>query len=176
MTATTKADKPIPLSELVPKSRPKYTKLSTPKLVPNEDGLVVIETPLPCLAYLFMLPFPFLCMGCCLFQQSRIILDDASRLVTVHVRNGACPCATKRREFSYSDIGNVAVVPTSMRVNGVRMHTTIFLLRDATRVRTGRLESKEKAYLFAREVHRFLFGRTLHDYVSPALEDMLLLS
>jgi len=164
---TTQKNQPVPISELVPKSA------FHSKFTPDENGIVAVETPLPSLAYLFMLPFPFFCMGCCLFRQSKLVFDENTRLIKVTVRKGACPCSTQKT-FSYNDIGNVAVVRTTVRIDGVRMHETLILLRDSTKIRTGRLESKEGAFAFAKEIHHFIFGRSDNNYIPPTMSDLLL--
>jgi hypothetical protein len=59
------------------------------------------------------------------------------------------------------------------------MHETVILLRDngsTSKIRTGRLQSKEDAFEFAKEIHRFVFGRNNNDYAPPNMDDMLLSS
>ena len=167
---------PVPLSELFPNKSgfggQKNRKLLS--LAPDRNGLVVIETPLPLFAYAFMLPFPFFCMGCCMFQQSRIVLDDNAQTVDVRLRRGHLP-GVKHHTLAYQDIGNLAIIPTSTVVNGSRMHKMEIILRDGSRIPTGRLASEEDSLAFCLAVHRFLFGRNIQgDYVEPTLNDLLL--
>ena len=112
-----------------------------------------------------------------MFQQSKLVFDDKSRLINITLRSGLCP-GTKHQMFPYSDIGNLAIVRTGTRINGTLMHKTIIILRDGTEIQTGRLESQDDAFAFAKEIHRFIFGRSDcgSSYVPPTMKDLLLSS
>ena len=54
------------------------------------DGVLKIDTPLPCIAYVYMAPFPFLCLGCCYFGASKLEFNHKLKQVTVKSWNGGC--------------------------------------------------------------------------------------
>ena len=54
------------------------------------DGVLKIDTPLPCIAYVYMAPFPFLCLGCCYFGASKLEFNHKLKQVTVKTWNGGC--------------------------------------------------------------------------------------
>ena len=81
------------------------------------DGILVVKTE-PAWPYIcFMMPFPFFCMG--YWMSSTVWLTFDTNVRTLHVKS--CPgycycCSTERALLSYSDIGNVDIMPTNMQV------------------------------------------------------------
>ena len=93
------------------------------------DGVLTLDNPLPCVAYIFMLPFPFLCMGCCLFSGSKILFDDRTRQMTINTWNGVGLCR-KSWVGGYEQIISFDVEATSTSINNVQMYTGKVAVRD----------------------------------------------
>ena len=75
------------------------------------DRVLTIEYPLPIEAYIFMCPFPFFCIGCCIKKGSKLVFDDNTRQLTIEIYRGLkspftgrrC-CGTKHWIGSYDEI------------------------------------------------------------------------
>tara|TARA_B110000090_G_C13269449_1_gene403569 strand:+ start:80 stop:832 length:753 start_codon:yes stop_codon:yes gene_type:complete len=105
----------------------------TPLELEMVDGVLSIDYPLPWYAYVFMMPFPFLCMGCCMFNASKIEFDDTTNQAHVKAWNGGCcgHCGLCHRSWvgPYNDIINFKQEVTNMQVNGHFMYTIIMKVR-----------------------------------------------
>jgi hypothetical protein len=133
------------------------------------DGRFSVESPLPCYAYLFMIPFPFFCLGCCIFGASSITFDDTTLEVTAKRWKGVFSCCPKeQRVISYRSIANVVIFLTNMSVNRVTQQGWGLLLTDGS-VFKGDASGSSPAVTqeHALEVHRFIFGRANPDYRPP---------
>ena len=85
------------------------------------DGVLTIDTPLPCVAYIYMAPLPFFCMGCWCFGASKIEFDDKLKQVTLKTWNGGC-CGVggnghKSFVGGYEEIASFDTWATSMTIN-----------------------------------------------------------
>lgn len=98
--------------------------------------VTIIENPLPCMAYAFMLPFPFFCFGCCMYGASNIEINRKTRIVTITSWKGVFTSCKKVREVPFDDIQCFGFhndgCPTS--VNGLIMFDCVLLLKDGTRI------------------------------------------
>ena len=80
------------------------------------DGILVLKTEPAGFEICFMMPFPFFCMGCWMSSTVWLTFDTNAR--TLHVKScpGYCYCCSTERLLSYSDIGNIDIMPTNMKV------------------------------------------------------------
>ena len=85
------------------------------------------------MAYPFMLPFPFLCMGCCLFGASKFEFDDKNRQASIKTWNGGCcghfGLCSKSWVGNYDQIINFESESTAMTVNNQHMWTTKMIVK-----------------------------------------------
>ena len=93
-----------------------YTENTCPcpvKIVTSSviDRVLTIEYPLPIEAYIFMCPFPFFCIGCCIKKGSKLVFDDNTRQLTIEIYRslkspftGRRCCGTKHWIGSYDEI------------------------------------------------------------------------
>ena len=165
---------PVPLSHFrqtpSSSSAPRSTR---GRLVRQDDGTYVIDTPIPCFAYLFMLPFPFFCMGCCLFKASYISFDMERQTMTSRVWSGVFQACASERVVPFSAIANVATCSTSTRVNGIAQRTWFIVLRSGELVKTGSMAGIVDTTRRAQEVHQLLFGNA-PNYRVPSASEMVM--
>ena len=110
-----------------------------------------------------------------MFRQSKLVFDEHLERVDATIRRGALPaCGVKRQTIPYRDVGNVAVLPTSVRSNGERLCETVIYLRDSTMIPTGSLEPQGRAFYFASSIHRFIFDRPGMEYVPPTMDELVI--
>ena len=102
---------PVPIEMLRPQA-----DLPALSFTAGADGILVVKTE-PAWPYIcFMMPFPFFCMGCWMSSTVWLTFDTNAR--TLHVKScpGYCYCCSTERLLSYSDIGNIDIMPTNMKV------------------------------------------------------------
>ena len=102
---------PVPIEMLRPQA-----DLPATSFAAGADGTLVVKVE-PAWPYIiFMMPFPFFCMGCCMSSTVWLTFDTNAR--TLHVKScpGYCYCCSTERLLSYSDIGNIDIMPTNMKV------------------------------------------------------------
>ena len=102
---------PVPIEMLRPQA-----DVPALSFAAGADGIFVVKTE-PAWPYIiFMMPFPFFCMGCWMSSTVRLTFDTYAR--TLHVKScpGYCYCCSTERLLSYSDIGNIDILPTNMQV------------------------------------------------------------
>ena len=90
------------------------------------DGVLKIDTPLPCIAYVYMAPFPFLCLGCCYFGASKLEFNHKLKQVTVKTWNGGC-CGVggnghKSFVGGYEEIASFETRMTATAINHVHQY------------------------------------------------------
>jgi hypothetical protein len=133
------------------------------------EGRFTIVTPLPCWAYVFMIPFPFFCMGCCLFGGSSATFDDTTLEVTAKRWKGVFSCCPKeQRVIPYRSIANVVIFHTNVSVNRVTQMGWGLLLTDGSVFKvnsSGSFPGVTERH--ALEVHAFIFGRANPNYRPP---------
>ena len=99
----------------------------TPLELEMVDGVLSIDYPLPWYAYVFMMPFPFLCMGCCMFNASKLEFDDTTKQAHVKAWSGGCcgHCGLRHRSWvgPYNDIIIFQQEVTNMQVNKRNQYT-----------------------------------------------------
>lgn len=166
---------PVPLSHFRQPAAPAAAapRNTRGRLVRQPDGTYVIDTPIPCYAYIFMLPFPFFCMGCCMFKASYISFDMERKTFTSRVWSGVFQACAEEKVVPFSAIANVATCSTSMRVNGVTQRTWGILLRSGEFVKTGSMAGMTDTTRRAQEVHQLLFGNA-PNYRVPSASEMVL--
>jgi len=150
---------PVPLNNFQSPALANFLQL-------EEDGRCHIRTRLPCFAYVFMLPFPFFCLGCCIFGASDFSFDDNERVLYAKTWRGVFSCGEPRR-IPYTDIANVGILSTSTRVNGIPQRSWGIVLRDGTIVQSGYSGSHYSTAQRALALHAFLFGRNNPAYIPP---------
>jgi hypothetical protein len=135
----------------------------------QEDvGRFSVDEPLPCDAYCFMLPFPFLCLGCFIFGASKLTFDDTTMEVTAKRWDGLFERCAKIDVIPYHSIANVVIVGTNMRVNHVRQKAWGLLLTDGSVISASKMGfAPQEAAERALEIHYHLFGRANPDYQAP---------
>jgi len=135
----------------------------------QEDvGRFSVDEPLPCDAYWFMLPFPFLCLGCFIFGASKLTFDDTTMEVTAKRWDGLFERCAKIDVIPYHSIANVVIVGTNMRVNHVRQKAWGLLLTDGSVISASKMGfAPQEAAERALEIHYHLFGRANPDYQAP---------
>ena len=163
---------PVPISQL---RRPQTVPQQQSPLSfirQTEDGLYHADTPVPCIGYIFMLCFPFFCMGCCLFGGSKFTFDDQVQVMSALIYRGVFCCGTPR-EIPYNEIGNVGITTTNVRSNGRLMYTWVIFLTSGEMLRTGAVTSYENVQSRVFELHRFIFGRHNPAYQRPMPGELL---
>jgi hypothetical protein len=135
----------------------------------QEDvGRFSVDESLPCLAYVFMLPFPFFCMGCCIFGASKFTFDDTTMEVTAKRWDGLFEHCAKIDVTPYLSIANVVIFGTNVRVNHVRQMAWGLLLTDGSVISASKAGfAPQEATERALEIHYHLFGRANPDYQAP---------
>jgi len=118
---------------------------------------------------LFMCPFPFMCIGCCLSESSNIDFDDVTETVSVNTYCGYCFCCAGTRVLPYGGIGNITMKASNLSINGQQAYKLCFVLKNGERIEFGgsRLPSDVRPQLFA--IHYHLYGRAEPDaYRAPS--------
>jgi hypothetical protein len=179
---TSRHNEPIPLSDLIAPAPPPVS-FSEKRHEADDHGILVLKTRPTCYEITRMLPFPFLCVGCCcrsVSTNSDIIFNDNNQTITVRSWPGYMSYFTTEQVFEFSDVGNVAVeevgywLPESKGSVARRYFSVVLIMRDGTtrvwltkHISLGSCEPEVKA------VHRFLFGR--HDpsqYTVPTMQSL----
>jgi len=132
---------------------------SWPQLQTDQHGRLEVKTRPDCMMKCFMIPFPFLCIGCCMSESSNLVFDDRKQQVSVNSYSGYCWCCGQGRDIRYDEIANVVAKSSNMRINNRPAYSVCFLLRsgDTVRIRGAALMEDIEPTLFS--IHRFLFGR-----------------
>ncbi|KAI9016878.1 hypothetical protein DFJ74DRAFT_678677 [Hyaloraphidium curvatum] len=121
-----------------------------------------------------MLPFPFLCMGCCLFETADTVFDSAAKEVSFANYPGFLMCLKKDRTVPYADVANVALSKTNMRINHQSTYATVLVLRNGEQLAVGGAALMDEAYARAAAVHQFLFAAGNPGYRVPQSYEMVL--
>lgn len=133
-----------------------------------------VDVDTSALQAVFMLPFPFFCLGCWLSETSAVVFDDATRTVTAEGYPGYCFFLKSKNQFNYDAIANVALVRTNIRKNNVATFRMALLLRDGRQITLSGPEYLDDIGSTALAVHRFLFGRGNPYYRPPGIFELLL--
>jgi len=85
-------------------------------------GKETIKFGLGCMPHCFMLPFPFFCLGCCLFRSSELQLDDATQTLTWRSWPGycCCDCCTREAQAPYANVrGLQSIINWNLQINNM---------------------------------------------------------
>lgn len=121
-----------------------------------------------------MLPFPFLCLGCCMSNTADVVFDDSSKTATISGYPGYCFPMKSTTTVLYNDIANVALVKTNITKNKMRTYRLSLLLRDGKMLEMSGPCYSDELEGKAKTVHRFLFGRGNPGYRPPNVWEMML--
>jgi hypothetical protein len=64
-----------------------------------------------CMYKCFMMPFPFLCIGCCLSQSTKMKFDNTQRILTLKTYCGYCCCCSEERIIPYHEVQSLDARP-----------------------------------------------------------------
>jgi len=72
----------------------------------NNNNEEIIEFTPSCSEIVFMLPFPFFCMGCssCMSMTSKLIFNNMSQILTLQTNPGYCFCCRTTFKIPYENI------------------------------------------------------------------------
>jgi hypothetical protein len=149
-----------------------------PKTFPNEfvgsNGVYKFRGTPGCPEIMFYMPFPFFCMGCCMFNASDLTFDDNTRTLTAetwtgHLHYFGC---TSSKLYEYEMIGNVGFEVTNMsegsKTSRTHYYEIVIVLRNGDKIKTGRRElGIDASMILVLEWHKFIFGRNNPNYVAP---------
>lgn len=150
------------------------------QVAPPSDELSVTATRLElhsspsCDDVVFMLPFPFFCLGCWLSNTADAVFDDTTKTATLQGYPGYCCCLKSVKTIPYSNIANVALVRTNMTKNKVSTYKLTLLMRDGETVAMSGPCYMDELEAKAKTLHHFLFGRGNPGYRSPSMFELLL--
>ena len=162
------AQQPVPMSQIF--AQPKIVELNVDK-----DNKLVLHYGPPSAMITFMLPFPFLCVGCCISQTLHIVFDDTTRTVSISHYPGFCFPFQKKTVLEYSVIANVGYRGTRMRANRVQMYEPVLVTLKGEQFPCGPCNSQHSTTLQGEvlALHRFVFGRQNQDYQPPNMGSLL---
>ncbi len=112
----------------------------------------------------FMLPFPFCCIGCCISESTHLLFDDEAEQLRVRSFPGYCWCCDEHFSVPYSHVQNVRLeMDPSCRMNkkpSVRM----FIQRRSETIEGEKLYIGSRGMLVqmlpqAAKLHRACFAR-----------------
>jgi hypothetical protein len=170
---------PISTTELFPPTqvqKPEYTPTS---FTPDVNHEVTLTKRTECFAYVFMLPIPFFCAGCCMRQAKCLDLVFNMQKETVFISEWRpysilCP-TTKLWEFS--DIATVAYSSTSKQLDNGTTITTYFpciIMKDRSFYSicdSSQFLHTELAHVIL-GLHRLIFDRKGASYQVPPLSSL----
>ena len=137
------------------------------------DGVLTMDTPLPCIAYIFMAPFPFCCMGCCLYGASKVEFDDKSKQVTVKTWNGGCcgKCGNGHKSFvgSYEEITSFETRMTSTKINSVYQYDIEMRFHGVKPYNLGGMDPHSVALQKVRSLTSFINSRRTIPLQNPRM-------
>ena len=159
---------PVCLSD-IPRIRASDAHTVTTPYNPDVRGMLHIEYRPSCADKLFMCPFPFLFLGCCLSQSTDLDFDDYKKTLRIASCPGYFFCCSNSVDILYSDIANVAAVPCpGTRINHQPAYKFCIITRaGAVHELTGAsLLSTIKEEILS--LHRYMFGRLNKEYRPPS--------
>eukprot|EP00760_Papus_ankaliazontas_P039222 PhM_4_TR9517/c1_g3_i1/m.98326 len=176
---------PVPLHELSAMARDKKNgnkkknaDEDVPKalrgMAPDRAGQCTVTLSPTCLDKCFMLPFPFLGIGCCMSRTTVLTFDDDAECVVMKSNPGYLFCLRKTTEIAYKDVGNIAAQHVSgVQINDQPAYRVVLLDRSANVHRlTGDMMMVE-ANKYAAALHKYMFGRANPEtYSAPSIMTM----
>ena len=149
---------PVPVSEIAAKL--KGAAASGPAINVDERGRASISLRPSCMMRLFYLPFPFLCMGCCLSSSADLDFDDRTSTVSIARWPGDCFCCMSATTVvAYAHVANVVARSTNMRINKQSAYKIAIALRDGQVINLGSPDVLGSISGDLLALHRFFFGR-----------------
>ena len=83
----------------------------------TEGDVMLVDVKPPCHAVAFMLPFPFLCVGCFCSKSAKIVLDNSSQMIEIESYPGYLFCCKSYDSYQYADIQKFDCRETNTTVN-----------------------------------------------------------
>ena len=163
------SQQPVPMSELyLPETRPAEKSRGFEYCV-DHNGRLQVDVQPDCMMTLFMLPFPFLCLGCCLSTSNHLVFDDNSQTFSGTTYPGYCcfPGFKTKVLVEYANIGNVGYRQTSMQINDQYQFEPVIITKDRREFAIGPLNGRHELKTNVLAWHKFVFGRNNKSYIEP---------
>eukprot|EP01039_Chlorochromonas_danica_P006123 gene6122-6741_t len=167
---------PTPINEIIPQNNnPSSSSSSVNYDYDPATGQLHLYLGPDCTETIFMLPFPFLCMGCCLSATCDWVFQEREQQVVIRYAWGhlyLLPCLRSVHRYSYQDIANVGYYCCHARVNGVLQYRPVVLMKDGQYFPFAAKDNERGLRQHVLAMHFFLFGRGNADYRPPAYETL----
>ena len=148
------------------------------QLTVEKDNKLVLHYGPSCFDIVFMLPVPFLCVGCCISKTVHVVFDDTIQIVNITQYPGFCFPLKTNTLLEYSMIANVAYRRTNLKVNNEQMFEPVLVTHKGEQFPCGSYSGMYSSTLQNEvlAVHRFVFGRQNQDYHPPNMRDLVAFS
>ncbi len=140
---------------------------------PDESGRIFIDVYPDCTANVFMLPFPFFCLGCFISSTVHITMDYQEKSLSVSEASGHCyifPCCRKEGRYTFNDIERVGYISTGIKENNILLYKPVIVLNENRGMITfGPNERGSDIQRSVLGMHYYIYGRgNPNKYVLPS--------
>ncbi len=128
----------------------------------DESGKIFLDIYPSCSDTIFMLPFPFFCMGCCMSSTVHLTMDYQERSLSYSEASGhfyIFPCCRRECRYSFDDIQRVGYISTGVKVNKILMYKPVITLSDGRSVAFAPTGSESEIQLSVMAMHYYVYGR-----------------
>jgi hypothetical protein len=146
----------------------------------DKDNKLALHYGPTCAMIVFMLPLPFLCLGCCASQTVDLVFDDTTQTVNIVQYPGLLNIDYFKTNtlLEYNMIANVGYRSTSLKLSGKRMYEPVLETHKGEQFPCGSYNGQYSSNLHNEvlAMHRFVFGRKNEDYLPPKMSNLLIAS